>query len=165
LRSSKKTILLITVVSVVSILSTTGIAIYLSTFHNYTIPSLGTVKTIGVEAYWDRTLKNETFEIDWGPIWVGNSTYRILHIRSVSNYDVILNLNITNWIPKDISDYITVSWNYTGKQLVPGEIVPVKLTVSSPNTSSFISYLIDNSVTRFEFEIHIIASEPGSKIS
>jgi len=51
LRSSKKTVLLILIVTVASIAITTTISILLSKIDNLYVPSLATIKTIGVEAY------------------------------------------------------------------------------------------------------------------
>jgi hypothetical protein len=45
----------------------------LSKTSNLTVPSLGTVKTIGVETYWDQNRENKTEEINWDEMRVGTS--------------------------------------------------------------------------------------------
>jgi len=159
LRRSKKTVLLILIVAVVSVAITTEISILLSKINNLHLPSLGTIKTIGVEAYWGLNLENKTETIDWGTISPGSSTNRTFYIRSVSNFEATLNLDTTSWNPANISDYISLSWSYDGTSLNPGETVQVTLTLSASSSSSFINYLIANDVKDFNFDIVITASE------
>ena len=58
LNRSKRTLILIIIVALTSVAVTTIIAILLSKTTNLTVPSLGTVKTIGVETYWDQNRRN-----------------------------------------------------------------------------------------------------------
>ena len=158
LRSSKKTVLLILIVAIASIAITTTISILLSKIANLHVPSLGTIYTIGVEAYWDPDCENKTETIDWGTIWLGSSKNVTFYIRSVSNFEATLNLNATNWNLANISDYINLSWSYNGTLVNPGEIIQVTLTLSAPFSDSFIRYLIANDVKNFNFDIVIAAS-------
>ncbi len=158
LRSSKKTLLLIIIVAIVSIAITTTISMLLSRINNLHVPSLGTIKTIGVEAYWDPNCENKTETIDWGTIWLGSSKNITFYIRSVSNFKATLNLNATNWNPTNISNYTNLSWDYNGTPLNPGEIIRVILTLSASYSDSFIRYLIVNDVKSFSFDIVIAAS-------
>jgi len=158
LRCSKKTLLLMIIVAIASVAVTTTISILLSKIDNLRVPSLATIKTIGVEAYWDSDCENKTGTIDWGTISLGSSKNLTLYIRSVSNFEATLNLNATDWNPANISDYINLSWDYDGTPLNPSEIIQVTLTLSSSSSNSFIPYLIANDVKNFNFGIHIIAS-------
>lgn len=158
LRSTKKTVLLILIVAIASIAVTTTISILLSKIANLHVPSLGTIKTIGVEAYWGPNLENKTEKIDWGTVWPGSSKNVTLYIRSVSNLEATLNLNATNWNPANISDYMNLSWSYNGTPLKPGEIIQVTLILSASSSDSFIHYLIANDVKEFNFDIIIAAS-------
>jgi hypothetical protein len=154
--------LLILIVAIASITITTAISILLSKIGNLSFPSLATIKTIGVEAYWDPNCENKTETIDWGTIWPGSSKNVTFYIRSVSNFRATLNLNTTNWNPANISDYISLSWNYNGTPLNPGKIIQLTLTLSASSSNSFIDYLIVNDVRDFSFDIIIAASEYGS---
>lgn len=158
LNRSKKTLFLILIVALASVALTTTISIMLSKTSNFTLPSLGTVKTIGVEVYWDQNLENKTETINWDEVWVGSSKNVTVYIRSISNYQIILNLNATDWNPTDVSDYMNLSWDYNGTLLNPGETIPVMLTLSIPSSYSFVNYLIDNDVQNFNVDIHIIAA-------
>jgi len=64
LNRSKRTLILIIIVALTSVAVTTTISILLSKTTNLTVPSLGTVKTIGVEVYWDQNRENKTEEIN-----------------------------------------------------------------------------------------------------
>ena len=158
LNRSKKTLFLIFIVALASVALTTTISIMLSKTSNFTLPSLGTVKTIGVEVYWDQNLENKTETINWDEVWVGSSKNVTVYIRSISNSQIILNLNATDWNPTDVSDYMNLSWDYNGTLLNPGETIPVMLTLSIPSSYSFVNYLIDNDVQNFNVDIHIIAA-------
>lgn len=158
-RSSKKTILLMLIVAIASIIVTTTIAIMVSNISNLHIPSLGTVKTIGCEAYWDPNCENKTERIDWGTMWPGSSENVTLYIRSVSNVKTTIHLNTSNLNPANISDYLNLSWNYDGTPLNPDGIIQVTLFLSASNDDSFSRYLIANKVKDFSLDIHIVASE------
>ena len=159
LSRSKKTLLLIIIVAITSVATSSLISIMLSETHNFSIPALGNIKTIGVEAYWDPNLENKTEVLDWGTIWVGSSRNMTLYVRSISNYKVTLNLNATDWMPANISDYMTLSWDYNETRLNPGEVIPVTLSLSTSFSDPFIYYIIDNNVQSFSVDIHIVASE------
>ena len=158
LSCSKKALLLIMIVAILSVTVTTAISILLSKTSNFTLPSLGTVKTIGVEVYWDQNLENRTETIDWDEVWVGTSKNVTVYIRSISNHQVILNLDATDWNPTSVSDYMNLSWDYNGVLLDPGETIQVTLTLSIPSSYSFVEYLVDKDVQNFNVDIHIIAA-------
>jgi len=158
-RPSKQTLLLIATVAAATIIITTFTAIWLSKILNLSIPSLGTIKTLGVEAYWDRNLTNKTETIKWGTIWPGSSHNTSLYIRSVSNVETTLILNATNWSPTNLSDYMNLTWNYNGTAIHPEEIIEVTLTLSAPSSYQFIMYVITNDVKQFDLDIIISTQE------
>lgn len=159
LRSSKKTVVLILIVVVITIVISTMLSMLLQKTDNLFVPSIGTVETQGVEAYWDIDFENKTETIDWGKIWVGSSQDVTFYVRSISNVETTLYLNTTNWDPSNLSDYMSLSWNYNGTTVNPGEIIQITLTLSAPYSSDFISYLITKDVKEFSFEIIISTSE------
>jgi len=156
---TKRTVVLIFVVVVITLVMSTIISMWLEGITNLHIPSLGTIRTLGVEAYWDRNLENKTEIIDWGTIWPGSSRNITFYLRSISDVETTLYLNTTNWNPANISDYMTLSWNYNGTRFHPGEIIQVTLTLSAPSSRSFIRYLTTNNVKEFSFDIIIGTSQ------
>jgi len=159
LRSSKKTIVLIVVVALVTTTISTTVSIMLSKYHNLTLPSIGTIKTVGTATYWDPNGENQLTEINWGVIELNSSKDFTIYVKSTSNFRTFLNVYASDWSPVGISEYVALSWNYSGVQLDSGEIIPVKFTLTTSYSDEFINYLIANSVDEFNFAIHIVASE------
>jgi hypothetical protein len=159
LSRNKKTLLLIFVVSTITLLISSVISIWLSNFHNLTVPTIGTIKTVGVEAYWDPNRENKTETIDWGTLWPGLTRNVTLYIRSVSNVKTTLNLNTSDIVPADISEFLDLSWDYSGTVINPDGIIQVTLFLSTTRDESLIYYLITNDVTNFSLDIHIVAHE------
>ena len=158
-RPSKQTLLLIATVAAATIIITTFAAIWLSKILNLSIPSLGTIKTLGVEAYWDRNLTNKTETIKWGTIWPGSLHNTTFYIRSISNIETKLKLNTTNWNPSDLSSYMNLTWTYNGTVVSPSEVIEVTLTLSASSSYSFIMYLLTNDVKQFSLDIIINTQE------
>jgi hypothetical protein len=169
LRASYKTLVLVAIVAVVSVAATSLVAIMLSHSDDEVyLPSLGTIKTIGVETYWDPNGENIRENLTWNEIRIEkvgwdeiemNQVNTTLYVKSVSNFRVTLNMSLTDWNPAEISDYLTISWDYNGTTLNLGEIIPVTMTLSAPSSDTFITYLVENEITRFDVAIHIVASD------
>ena len=159
LKALRKTILLMVIVALVSIACTSLISIMLLTTDNVYLPSLGTIKTINVETYWDENLETKRETLDWGEIETGMSSNLTLYIKSTSNFIVTVNLTVTDWDPQNISDYISITWDYNGTLLNPGDVIPVTLTLTAPSSEDFINYLVTNEVRTFNVVVHLIASE------
>jgi hypothetical protein len=154
---SRRTIILIAIVAVIAIMASAIVATILEKYENLYVPSIGTIRTVGVQAIGgdiNQTIQGRQY-IDWGEIYPGTQTNRSFALRSVSNSDITLQLNTTNWQPTDISDYLNLSWNYTEETIRPQQTIWVMLTLSSSSKQSFISYIIGNNVTAFDFDISI----------
>jgi hypothetical protein len=159
LRRQKKILLLIFVVAATTTLITSAISLWFSNFHNLTLPSVGTIKTIGVEAYWDSDCENKTEFIDWDLMQPGSTKNVSLYIRSVSNVETILDLFAANFTPAGISEYITLSWNYNGNVLKPNGLINLTIFLAVSNEYSFAQYLAVNEVKNFSLDIHIVPYE------
>jgi hypothetical protein len=125
------------------------------------VSTSGTIKVEGLEIYGgDVTVEGKNVYIDWGELTLGASKKATFYVLSNSNVNVTLGLNVTNWKPAGIEDYITISWNYNGVVLNP-EHEPLSVTVSLNVASSreFIDFLVENNVTAFGFDITVYASE------
>lgn len=170
LRRSKKTIFLILFVATATMLATTAISIWLSKFHNLNFPSIGTLYTIGVRAYRDANLENETTEINWDTIYVGTSKNVTLYVQSVSNVKTTLKLSTANWTflnsvnaivsgPNDTIPYIHLTWDYDDLPVNPQETIQVTLTLTTDDSLAFIQFLINNNINQFSFDIKIRANQ------
>ena len=158
-RPSTKTVLIGLTVAAITLLLSSGLSIWLSKTTELEIPSIGTVKTIGVEAYWDQNLKNKTEVIDWDIIWLGSSKNVTFYVRSISNVKTVLQINATNWNPTNISNNMDLSWNYDETPINPGEVIQVTITLSTTYSKPFVEYLMSNNVEEFSFDIIIQALE------
>jgi len=169
LKASYKTLVLIAIVAVISIVSTSLISIMLShSDDGIYLPSLGTIKTVDVETYWDPNGENRRENLTWNEIKIEklewdeikmNPVNTTLYVKSVSNFRITLNMFLTDWNPVEISDYLTISWDYNGTILNPGEIIPVTMTLSASSSDAFINYLVENEITRFDVVLLIAASD------
>ena len=164
---SRKIILLVIAVVLVTLIFSFLIASWFSNSDyapngedDRTIPTTGTIKVSGLEIY-GGDIKSESGKVyvDWGELTLGASKNASFYIQSTGNVDVTLGLNVTNWMPAGIEDYITISWDYNGTVLSPKHeplLVTANLTVSS--SRDLISYLVENNVTAFGFDITVYAS-------
>jgi hypothetical protein len=167
LRRKKKTILLVLLVVLITLLLSTTITLLLNRFDNLHVPSIGTIRTIGVEVYGKEINLTQDGKqyIDWGTIYLGTLTSRSFYVRSRSNMDTTLRLNATNWNPSGISDFLTLSWNYTDNTIVkPNQTIPVTITLSADSSQQFVEYLVRNNVREFSFDITIRSSETEASL-
>lgn len=169
LRSSKKTILLIVIVSAATLIISSIIAIWLSYLTNINIPTIGTIRTQGVEAYWDSNLTNKTKTYDWGTTWPGTSKNITLYLRSLSNFETTLSLTTGNWTflssnnsivagPSSATPYMNLTWDYNNTKVRPSEAIRVSLTLSISRSADFVDFLVANDVRKFSVDILIRAS-------
>ena len=126
-----------------------------------TISTTGTITVRGLEIYGGdiKTGSSGKAYIDWGELTLGASKNVSFYVQSTSNFDVELGLNVTNWTPAGIEDYITISWDYEGTVLSPDQeplLATINLDVSS--SEEFIDYLLENNVTSFGFDMIMYAS-------
>lgn len=160
LKRSYKTLLLIVIVIIVSVGSTTLIFTLISNSDNgIFLPSLGSIKTVDVEVYWDSNCENKTELISWDVLEPGNTINTTVYVKSISNVIVTLNINLTDWSPLELSDYINFSWDYYGQKLSPKEVIPVTIMLSASSSDDFVYYLVENEIKNFVVDIHFVASD------
>jgi hypothetical protein len=171
LNRSKRTILLVLGVAAITLSLSIIIPILIDRTTHLNLPSMGTIHTIDVKAYWDASLENEIDQsIEWGTIYTGSSNNVTIYLQVTSNVQTILELETGNWTflnsanmnvsePSDSTQHLNLTWNYNNATLSPGETIPVTLTLSADDSSNFVSFLIDKAVKYFSFDIVISASE------
>ena len=168
LHKSKRTVLLVVAIFLVSLIFSFTIATWLSSNdsapngdYDRTLPTTGTIMVQGLEIYGGdikHDPEHDTVYVDWGELTLGASKNGSFYVKSTSNVDVELGLNVTNWLPAGIDDYITISWDYNGTLLSPTLEILVNLTLEVASDGDFINFLIENEVTDFGFDITILAS-------
>ena len=111
------------------------------------LQSVGTVKALGVGVYWDSGCSQTVSSIDWGSAEPGAVKNVTGYIRNEGNAPITLSLQTANWNPPNATDYISLSWNYSGQTIGPNQVVAVTLSLS---ISSSIT-----GITSFSFDIVI----------
>jgi hypothetical protein len=170
LRLHRKTIFLIVTVAAITLIVSGIISIMLDSNSIIGLPSVGYIHTVGVKAYWDPTLQNQTAQINWGTVYTGSAYNVTLYLQSTSNVPTTLGLAITNWTyintnntvaagPSDSTPYMNLTWNYNNQTLNPGQTFQTTLTLTTDNSAGFVTFLISNGVTQFSMDITIQANE------
>ena len=171
LKHSQKTMLLMVIVVLAILLLHNLVLTWLQETDNLSIPSFATIETFGVKAYWDSDLRTEITDLSWPTVYPGTSNNVTLYLHSVSNIKATLELQTTNWTFRNSNDtivsgpasstkYMILTWNYNNVVVDPNQTVRVTLTLSIDNSANFISFLINNNVKQFSFDIIIRVSEP-----
>lgn len=132
------------------VLSTMVIQALSSSQASKTLSNTGTIRTIGVGAYWDNECTDPASSIDWGSLSPGASKDVTVYIRNEGSSAATLSKYTSNWNPSNAWGYITLSWDYGGQQISANEVIEVTLTLS-------ISSSIEG-ITSFSFDITITAS-------
>ncbi len=83
--------------------------------------------------YWDKKCTAKVQSIDWGKLALGSSKSVDIYVRNEGDVALSLSLNIMDWMPSEASRYLSLSWNYQGQILKPGDVLPLtfRLWVSS----------------------------------
>jgi len=165
LRSKKSILLIVAVVGLTLILSS-AISIWLATYDNLNMPSLGRIKAIGVEAYWDIDLKNKTDDhINWGTVYPGSKVNKTVYLLSISNEDINLTMKKENWSftyangsssnPTNDTQHLDLNWNCEGKELKPGRNITATFTLCLSASRETLEFIVQNEAKSFSFDIRI----------
>jgi hypothetical protein len=126
---------------------------------NRTIPATGTIHVRGLEIYGGNiTSESGKVYVDWGELTLGASKNASFYVKSNSNVDVKLGLNVTNWTPPGIDKYMHISWYYNGTVLAPAQSILVTVNLEVASDGDFIDFLVENNVTAFGFDMTVYAS-------
>jgi hypothetical protein len=114
------------------------------------VPSVGTVKAIGVGVYWDENCTSWVTEIDWGFIEPGGLVNVTIFLKNKGNVPIALSINTENWNPLEASEYITLGWDYAGQTVDPGGVLKATLTLAVTSNIT--------GITSFSFDIIIVGT-------
>lgn len=159
LKCYKKTIVLVTIVATISVAGTLLISmLYAPSTVDYYLPSQGNIYTLGVEAYSDSTCESRIEQISWDVLEPGETVNKTVFIKSVSNSPVTLNVNLTDWEPVELSNYISISWNYDSHKLAPSDVISVTLMLSASSSDDFVYFLVENEIQSFAVNLHFFGA-------
>jgi len=126
----------------------TAIVVGAVAYYTLRIRGTGRIKLIGVKAYSDAELTKEVAAIDWGTIAPGGYSQVTLYLKSTSTAPSNLTLSTEAWEPAVAQNYMTLTWDYDGSTLQPGEVRTVILTLKvSPDISGVIDFAFDIIIT------------------
>ena len=115
------------------------------------LSSNGAIKEItGIETYWDSKGTNKVTSIEWGSLEPGTQKTVTIFVRNLEKNQIILNYHTSNWMPSEITDYLTLKWDYNGQAIKFREIVQVIFTL-------VVSENLEASGT-FDFDITIVGN-------
>lgn len=118
---------------------------------NRTIPNSGSIKTIGIQAYWDSNFTNQTTSINWATLEPNSSKSYTIYIRNNGTAAVTLTMTTANWSSTAAQNYLTLSWNRQNYVLNQSAYVQATLTLTvSP---------VITGVTTFSFDIILTGTE------
>jgi hypothetical protein len=125
-------------------LGTSGIIVRNSTaeappvFTPYPLPP---EPNVNIDVYQDSGCNTILSEVVWGTIIAGGRSNAQMYVKNNGDVEVILSLASDNWSPVSASDYMSLSWDYDGQTLQPGEVVGITLSLdtsaSCPEYSNF----------------------------
>ena len=84
--------------------------------------------TIGVYSDVDGTINQTT--INWGLCYPGDQVLQIVYVKNVGTVNITLTLQVDNWEPMTAPTHLTLSHDYTGGVVNPGEVIPLTLLLS-----------------------------------
>lgn len=109
-----------------------------------TLQSNGTVTGVNVGVYSDSSCTQNLTSIDWGSLYPGNSTTRIIYVKNTGSLPVTLTLTTGSWNPSSANGPITLSWDRESTSLDAGQSISATLTLT-------VSSSISSSITTFSF--------------
>lgn len=119
------------------------------------IPSVGKIRTIGVDVYTDPDCTVHLEFIDWGWMNPGDLAGITCYVRNSKNVNFTLTIESGNWTPEAVEPYFTIDWNYTGEIMYPEDMLCTQITLYlSPTVIEMASV-----PTNFGFDILITATE------
>jgi len=114
------------------------------------IPTTATLKLVGVGVYKDINFTVPVTQIDWGVLEPGQNVNFSAYIKNLSNVPITLTMYTESWTPANASSFISLSWDYSGKQINVSGSIPITFTLTiAPTTVG---------LTTFSFIIVIVGS-------
>jgi hypothetical protein len=105
---------------------------------------------VDLDFYADDECTIQVSNVSWGEVSVGGSKTIVLFMKNSGKMDTVASLATDNWYPENAVEYMSVSWDYSGHIISPGELVSVAITLDvSPDCPP---------LNEFNFKIVIISS-------
>ncbi len=113
-----------------------------------TIHGTGTIKGVGIGVYWDLQCTDTTSSLDWGILEPGSQKNYTLYLKNQGNSLLTLSMASENWNPPSATDYMTLTWNREGQQIIPDEVIGFVITLSvSENVQGISTFSFDTVIS------------------
>jgi len=109
-----------------------------------TVPSTGSIKSVGVGVYWNQQCTNVTSSLNFGQLEPESSKNFTLYLKNEGNAILTLSMAAKNWNPTSASTYMTLTWNREGQKINPGQVMAFVITLTvSVNVQGISSFSLD----------------------
>jgi archaellum component FlaG (FlaF/FlaG flagellin family) len=142
---TKTLIFVIVIIVLIAAIPITAAAVY----YTLRVRGSGNIRKVGLEIYADPDGSIIVDSINWGTLDPGAQVQKTLYFKSTGSVPQTMTMTIENWIPESAEQYFTMSWDYDGSALSPGEIREVTLTLQV--SSSIVG------ITSFSFDYVFVA--------
>lgn len=112
---------------VASVLLVTAILAVLTV--QWSMQGTGSIRGVGLGVYWDPECTNATSSLDFGLLTPGSSRDFDLYLRNEGDLDLNLSMTSENWDPANATDYLTLTWDREGQQIIPDEVIACVITL------------------------------------
>jgi len=92
-----------------------------------------------IDVYSDSRCRDVVGSIDWGMLSPGEVKNVTVYVRNEGELGTVLSVIAYDWTPSEAPNHMRVTSNYTGTSLQPGQVLPVRLTLSVNQTISQIT--------------------------
>jgi hypothetical protein len=110
---------------------------------NIRFSSVGAVKSLGVEVYWDENCTNAVAAIDWGIIEPNSTSYRTIYVRNSGNSGVNLWLKAENFVPISAAQVLNLFWDYDNGTIQPKSVIKMVLGLAVAENANITSFSFD----------------------
>ena len=83
-----------------------------------------------IEIYWDKKGTNRVSSIAWGSLEPGTEKTVTLFIMNKAKTQIILSYYTSNWKPSGITNYLNLTWDYSGQSINFRETLQIAFTLS-----------------------------------
>lgn len=111
--------------------------------------SSGTVRTIGVNVWWNQNKTLACTSIDWGVIEPGSVLNTTVYVENPSNTPIQVSMTTSNWTPANMTSYSSFTWNREGVT------IEERLTLEATFTLTIFQNITETMIEEFSFDITI----------
>lgn len=119
------------------------------------IGNKGRIEAEGVGVYLDLNCTTPIAYLDWGSLAPDSMKNQTIYVRNEGNIPTTFFLATTEWSPTNLSQYMSLAWNYGYQTVHPHEAIQVTLTLTASSSPEFYSYISTNEISRFDFVVII----------